>query len=78
MIFYLLAHFSLFILLRAENNGRSTDNALPDCGLDWSNSHLAGHFWIRTLLFYFPYSCRLMLYNAALICFSLTFFAALH
>ena len=81
MIFYLLAHFSLFILLRAENNGRSTDNVLPDCGLDWSNSHLAGHFdrsFLDANIIYFPYSCRLMLYNAALICFSLTFFAALH
>ena len=29
---------------RAENNGRSTDNVRPDCGLDQSNSHLAGHF----------------------------------
>ena len=29
---------------RAENNGRSTDNVRPDCGLDRSNSHLAGHF----------------------------------
>ena len=37
---------------------------------------LTGHFWIRT--FYFPYSCRLMLYNAVLISFSLAFFAALH
>ena len=37
---------------------------------------LIGHFWIRT--FYFPYSCRLMLYNAVMISFSLAFFAALH
>ena len=37
---------------------------------------LIGHFWIRT--FYFPYSCRLMLYNAVMIYFSLAFFAALH
>ena len=37
---------------------------------------LIGHFWIRT--FYFPYSCRLMLYNAVMIYFSLPFFAALH
>ena len=36
---------------------------------------LIGHFWIRT--FYFPYSCRLMLYNAVMIYFSLPFFAAL-
>ena len=36
---------------------------------------LTGHFWIQT--FYFPYSCRLMLYNALLISFSLAFFAAL-
>ena len=81
MIFYLFAHFSLFILLRAENNGRSMDNVLPDCRLDWSNSHLAGHFdrsFLDANIIYFPYSCRLMLYNAALICFSLTFFAALH
>ena len=28
---------------------------------------LTGHFWIQTL--YFPYSCRLMLYNAAMISF---------
>ena len=37
---------------------------------------LTGHFWIRT--FYYQYSCRLMLYNAVLISFSLAFFAALH
>ena len=29
---------------RAQNNGRSTDNVRPDCGLDRSNSGLAGHF----------------------------------
>ena len=34
---------------------------------------LTGHFWIQT--FYFPYSCCLMLDNAAMI--SLAFFAAL-
>ena len=28
---------------------------------------LTGHFWIQT--FHFPYSCRLMLYNAAMISF---------
>ena len=28
---------------------------------------LTGHFWIQTL--YFPYNCRLMLYNAAMISF---------
>ena len=28
---------------------------------------LTGHFWIQTL--YFPYSCHLMLYNAAMISF---------
>ena len=65
-------HFDLRLylfcfLLRAKNNGRSTDNVRPDRGLDWSNSGLAGHFWIQTL--YFPYSCRLMLYNAAMISF---------
>ena len=54
---------------RAENNSRSTDNVRPDRRLDPSNFHLAGHFWIRT--FYFPYSCRLMLYNAVMISFSL-------
>ena len=37
---------------------------------------LTGHFWIQT--FYFPYTCRVMLYNALLISFSLAFFAALH
>ena len=37
---------------------------------------LTGHFWIRT--FYFPYSCRLMVYNAVMISFSLAFLAALH
>ena len=37
---------------------------------------LKHHFWIRT--FYFPYSCRLMLYNAVTISFSLAIFAALH
>ena len=52
---------------RAANNGRSTDKVWPDRGLDRSNSGLAGHFWIQTL--YFPYSCRLMLYNAAMISF---------
>ena len=35
----LIAH-----LARAANNGRSTDNVRPDCGLDRSNSALAGHF----------------------------------
>ena len=29
---------------RAENNGRSTENVQPDCGLDRSNSGLASHF----------------------------------
>ena len=29
---------------RAANNGRSTDNVRPHCGLDRSNSGLAGHF----------------------------------
>ena len=28
---------------------------------------LSSHFWIQT--FYFPYSCRLMLYNTAMISF---------
>ena len=37
---------------------------------------LTGHFWIQTL--YFPYSCRLMLYNAAMISFFFGIFAALH
>ena len=37
---------------------------------------LTGHFWIQA--FYFLYTCRLMLYNALLISFSLAFFAALH
>ena len=32
------------LYIRAENNGRSTDNVGPDRGLDRSNSHLAGHF----------------------------------
>ena len=36
---------------------------------------LTGHFWIQT--FYFPYSCCLMLDNAAMISSSLAFFAAL-
>ena len=36
---------------------------------------LTGHLWIRT--FYFPYSCRLMLYNAAMISIFFAFFAAL-
>ena len=35
---------------RAQNNGRSTDNVRPDCGLDRSNSGLAGHFWTATFL----------------------------
>ena len=34
----------LRLLVRAENNGRSTDNVRPDRGLDRSNSGLAGHF----------------------------------
>ena len=34
----------LFHDSRAQNNGRSTDNARPDRGLDWSNSRLASHF----------------------------------
>ena len=50
---------------RAANNGWSTDNVRPDRRLDRSNFRHAGHFWIQTL--YFPYSCRLMLYNAAMI-----------
>ena len=33
---------------RAQNNGRSTDNVRPDRGLDRSNSHLTGHFWMGT------------------------------
>ena len=33
---------------------------------------LTGHFWIQTL--YFPYSCPLMLYNAAMISFFFGFF----
>ena len=48
--------------VRAQNNGRSTDNVRPDRGLDRSNSHLAGHFdrsfLDANLLKYFPYSCR--------------------
>ena len=52
---------------RAENNGQSTENVRPDRGLDQSNSGLAGHFWIQT--FYFQQSCRLMLYNGAMISF---------
>ena len=32
------------MVLRAENNGQSTDNVWPDRRLDQSNSHLAGHF----------------------------------
>jgi hypothetical protein len=27
-----------------RNNGRSTDNVRPECGVVWSNSCLAGHF----------------------------------
>ena len=37
---------------------------------------LTGHFWIQT--FYFPYSCRLMLYNAVMISFTLAVLDALH
>ena len=37
---------------------------------------LTGQFWIRT--FNFPYSCRLMFYNAVMISFFFGFFAALH
>ena len=59
--------FHLILINRAANNGRSTDNVRPDRGLDRSNSGLAGHFWIQTL--YFPYSCHLMPYNAAMISF---------
>ena len=29
---------------RAQNDGWSSDNVQPDCGLDRSNSRLAGHF----------------------------------
>ena len=29
--------------MRAQNNGRSTDNVRTDCGFDWSNFRLAGH-----------------------------------
>ena len=36
---------------------------------------LTGHLWICT--FYFPYSCRLMLHNAAMISIFFAFFAAL-
>ena len=37
---------------------------------------LTGHFWIQT--FFFPYSCRLMLYNAVMISFTLAVLDALH
>ena len=30
-------------IIRAQNNGRSTDNFRPDWEFDWSNVHLAGH-----------------------------------
>ena len=30
-------------VIRAQNNGRSTDNVRPDRGVDRSNSRLAGH-----------------------------------
>ena len=67
---------------RAENNGRSADNFRPDRGLDQSNSHLAGHldrsFLDTNILISIPNSCRLTLYNAVMIYFSLAFFAALH
>ena len=36
---------------------------------------LTGQFWIQTC--YFPYSCRLMFYNAVMISFFFGFFAAL-
>ena len=57
---------------RAANNGRSTDNVRPVIA-DLTGQTpvlpviLTGHFWIQTL--YFPYNCRLMLYNAAMISF---------
>ena len=31
-------------LPRARNNGRSTDNVRPECGVVRSNSYPAGHF----------------------------------
>ena len=46
----------LWFHVRAENNGRSTDNVRPDRGLDWSNSRLAGHFdqsFLDTNIFFF-------------------------
>ena len=48
---------------RAQNDGWSTDNVQPDCGLDRSNSRLAGHFdwsFLDANILYFSYSCRLM------------------
>jgi hypothetical protein len=34
----------VYIWSRARNNGRSTDNVRPECGVVWSNSYLAAHF----------------------------------
>ena len=53
---------------RAENNGWSTDNVRLIVDLTGQTPVLpvilTGHFWIQT--FYFPYSCCLMFYNAAM------------
>ena len=46
----------LWFHVRAENNGRSTDNVQPDRGLDWLNSRLTGHFdrsFLDTNIFFF-------------------------
>ena len=55
IILLLTFEFKVLPFYRAQNNGRSTDNARPDRGLDQSNSRLAGHFG-RSFLD----ACRLM------------------
>ena len=39
-----LGDLHLTAVSRAQNDGWSSDNVQPDCGLDRSNSRLAGHF----------------------------------
>ena len=67
------------ISCRTQNNGRSTDNVRPDRGLDWSNSRLAGHFWMWTFnnIFHTVVAQYVLLYNAVMISFFFGFFCCL-
>ena len=40
----IITRYQIMTCSRARNNGRSTDNVRPECGVIRSNSYLAGHF----------------------------------